>query len=60
MIDIVREIEAVQREVGSGRIAAGDGRAIRLRRTYEAPIEERLGRADHAGAHRPLVPADQR
>ncbi len=40
MIDIVREIEAVQREVGSGRIAAGDGRAIRLRRTYEAPIED--------------------
>ncbi|MGP1674516.1 MAG: SRPBCC family protein, partial [Candidatus Limnocylindrales bacterium] len=40
MIDIVREIEAVQREVGSGRIAAGDGRAIRLRRTYDAPIED--------------------
>ena len=40
MIDIVREIEAVQREVGSGRIAAGEGRAIRLRRTYDAPIED--------------------
>ena len=40
MIDIVREIEAVQREVGSGRIAAGAGRAIRLRRTYDAPIED--------------------
>jgi len=40
MIDIVREIEAVQREVGSGRIAAGEGRAIRLRRTYEAPLED--------------------
>ena len=40
MIDIVHEIEAVQREVGSGRIAAGEGRAVRLRRTYEAPIEE--------------------
>ena len=40
MIDIVREIEAVQREVGSGRIAAGEGRAIRLRRTYEAPIDD--------------------
>ena len=26
MIDIVREIDAVQREVGSGRIAAGEGR----------------------------------
>ena len=40
MIDIVREIEAVQREVGNGRIAAGDGRAVRLRRTYDAPIDD--------------------
>jgi uncharacterized protein YndB with AHSA1/START domain len=40
MIDIVREIEAVQREVGSGRIAAGQGRTIRLRRTYDAPIDD--------------------
>jgi uncharacterized protein YndB with AHSA1/START domain len=40
MIDIVREIEAVQREVGSGRIAAGEGRSIRLRRTYDAPIDD--------------------
>ena len=29
-----------QREVGSGRIAAGEGRAIRLSRTYDAPIED--------------------
>jgi uncharacterized protein YndB with AHSA1/START domain len=40
MIDIVRQIEAVQREVGSGRIPAGEGRAIRLRRTYDAPIAD--------------------
>jgi hypothetical protein len=40
MIDIVREIDAVQREVGSGRIAAGEGRQIRLRRTYDAPIAD--------------------
>lgn len=40
MIEIVREIEAVQREVGQGRIPAGEGRATRLRRTYDAPIEE--------------------
>ncbi len=40
MIDIVRQIEAVQREVGSGRIAAGDGRSLRLRRTYDAPIDD--------------------
>jgi uncharacterized protein YndB with AHSA1/START domain len=40
MIDIVREIEAVQREVGTGRLAAGAAHVIRLRRTYDAPIEE--------------------
>jgi uncharacterized protein YndB with AHSA1/START domain len=40
MIDIVREIAAVQREVGTGRIAAGEGRAVRIRRTYDAPIED--------------------
>jgi uncharacterized protein YndB with AHSA1/START domain len=40
MIDIVHEIEAVEREVGTGRIAAGEGRAIRLSRTYDAPIED--------------------
>ncbi|MFL5754840.1 MAG: SRPBCC family protein, partial [Chloroflexota bacterium] len=40
MIDIVREIETVQREVGSGRIPAGEGRSVRLRRTYDAPIDE--------------------
>ena len=40
MIDIIREIEAVQREVGAGRIAAGDGRAVRLQRDYDAPIED--------------------
>jgi uncharacterized protein YndB with AHSA1/START domain len=40
MIDIVREIEATQRTVDTGRIAAGEGRAVRMRRTYDAPIEE--------------------
>ena len=40
MIDIVREIEAVQREVGTGRIAAGEGRSVLLRRTYDAPIDD--------------------
>jgi len=40
MIDIVNEIDAVEREVGSGRIPAGEGRAVILRRTYEAPIDE--------------------
>jgi uncharacterized protein YndB with AHSA1/START domain len=40
MIDIVHEIEAVQREVGEGSIPAGAGRAVRLRRDYDAPIDD--------------------
>ena len=40
MIDIVREVGAMRREVGPGTIAAGEGRAIRLRRDYAAPIED--------------------
>jgi uncharacterized protein YndB with AHSA1/START domain len=40
MIDIVREIEAVQREVAEGQIAAGEGRTVRLLRTYDAPIDD--------------------
>src|SRR5262249_45802177 len=40
MIDIAREIEAVQREVGTGRIAAGDARTALLRRTFDADIGE--------------------
>jgi uncharacterized protein YndB with AHSA1/START domain len=40
MIDIVHEIDAVQRAVTSGRIAAGEGRTVRLERTFEAPIED--------------------
>ncbi len=40
MIEIAREIEAVQREIASGRIAAGEGKMIRLRRAYDAPIDD--------------------
>ena len=40
MIDVVRQIESVQRHVGSGRIPAGDGRVVRLRRTYAADIDD--------------------
>jgi uncharacterized protein YndB with AHSA1/START domain len=40
MIDILREIEAVQREVGEGHLPAGTGRSVRLRRDYDAPIED--------------------
>jgi uncharacterized protein YndB with AHSA1/START domain len=40
MIDIAREIEAVEREVDTGPHAAGEGRVVRLRRTYDASIED--------------------
>src|SRR3954469_17774066 len=40
MIDIEREIEAVEREVGTGPHAAGEGHVVRLRRSYDAPIED--------------------
>jgi uncharacterized protein YndB with AHSA1/START domain len=40
MIDTMNEVDAVQREVGSGRIPAGEGRRVSLQRTYDAPIDE--------------------
>jgi uncharacterized protein YndB with AHSA1/START domain len=40
MIEIAREIEAVQREVGTGRIAGGDARTVLLRRTFDAEIAD--------------------
>ena len=40
MIDIVREIEAVTREVGEGSVPAGVGHAVRLQRDFDAPIED--------------------
>jgi len=40
MIDIVQHIESVHREVGAGHLPAGEGRAVRLRRDYDTPIEE--------------------
>ncbi len=40
MIDIVREIEATQREVSARQVPAGSARAIRLQRDYDAPIAE--------------------
>jgi len=40
MIDIDREIEAVQREVGEGTVPAGVGHAVVLRREYDAPIDD--------------------
>jgi uncharacterized protein YndB with AHSA1/START domain len=40
MIDVVQEIEAIQRKVGTGRIPAGEGRTVTLRRSYEAPVDD--------------------
>jgi uncharacterized protein YndB with AHSA1/START domain len=40
VIDVVRQVEAVQREVAEGRLAAGEGRVVRLRRTYNASVED--------------------
>jgi uncharacterized protein YndB with AHSA1/START domain len=40
MIDVIQQIEAVQREVGSGRLPAGEARVIRMRRTYDSSIDD--------------------
>ena len=40
IIDIAREIDAVQREVGEGRIAGVEARTIRLQRDFDAPIDD--------------------
>ena len=40
MIDVIRQIEAVQREVGSGRLAGLDARVVQLRRTLDAPFDD--------------------
>jgi uncharacterized protein YndB with AHSA1/START domain len=53
VIDIVNQINATRREIGSQAVATGAGRSVLLRRVYDAPIEdvwnactdpERLGR----------------
>jgi uncharacterized protein YndB with AHSA1/START domain len=40
MIDIVREIEAVQRVVGTAELAGADAHVVRLQRTYSAPVDD--------------------
>ena len=40
MIDIVREIEAIRREVGTKTIPAGDGQTVTLTRDFDAAIED--------------------
>ena len=40
MIDIEREIKAEQRSVGTGPLGDGEGRVVRIRRSYDSPIED--------------------
>ena len=40
MIDVIQQIEAIQRELGPGQLPAGEARTIRLQRTYDASIED--------------------
>jgi len=53
VIDVIDQINATRREIGDQAVAGGEGRSVRLRRVYDAPIEdvwsactdpERLGR----------------
>ena len=40
MVDINRELTAVQRETGPGKTPVGEGKTVLLRRTYKAEIED--------------------
>src|SRR5262245_31102163 len=40
MIDIVNQINATHREIGNHPVAAGEGRSLLLRRTYDATVED--------------------
>ncbi len=40
MIDTVREIEAIRRQLGEGRLGDADARVLTVRRTYDAPIDD--------------------
>jgi uncharacterized protein YndB with AHSA1/START domain len=40
MIDVVHEINAVQRQVGTRRLDAGEARTITISRVYEAPADD--------------------
>jgi uncharacterized protein YndB with AHSA1/START domain len=40
MKEIIDELTAVRRRVGTGTLAAGEARTVTLRRTYDAPVED--------------------
>ena len=40
MIDILNEVDAIQREVRTGQLAAGEAKVVRLQRTFDAPIDD--------------------
>lgn len=40
MIDVPDEIGRIQREVRDGRVPAGEGKTVLIRRTYPAPVED--------------------
>jgi uncharacterized protein YndB with AHSA1/START domain len=40
MTDILDEVDTIQREVGSRRIVAGEGRSVIVRRRYDASIDD--------------------
>ncbi len=40
MIDIVKQINAIHREVGNHPVSTGEGRSLLLRRTYDATIDD--------------------
>jgi uncharacterized protein YndB with AHSA1/START domain len=40
MIDVVKELERVHRELRTGRIPAGEGLAVVLRRVYDAEVQD--------------------
>ena len=49
MSDLLQEIEAVQRSVGTKPVAAGDARVVQLSRTYDAPIDDVWDALTNAG-----------
>jgi len=40
MIDVIHQIDTVERRVGSRVLEAGEARTITMIRTYQAPVED--------------------